>query len=133
MARKMEMREEDDCIWIERPFVAENVGADQRRIKETLGLGKIPGNLDRLRVEMERKTNKSEARQKKRGTRLILYQFLVVMEGTGRRGKERETRKENKDGKRVEVRPEARTTEKRRGEREKRKIHQIDEGYFLSS
>ena len=113
------MREEDDCIWIERPFVAENVGADQRRIKETLGLGKIPGNLDRLRVEMERKTNKSEARQKKRGTRLISYQFLVVMEGTGRRGKERETRKENKDGKRVEVRPEARTTEKRRGERER--------------
>ena len=60
----------DDCIWIERPFVAENVGADQKRIDGTLGLGEIPGNLDHLRVEIEKKTNKSEARQKKRGTRL---------------------------------------------------------------
>ena len=33
---------EDDCIWIERPFVAENVGADQKRIDGTLGLGKYP-------------------------------------------------------------------------------------------
>ena len=60
----------DDCIWIERPFVAENAGADQKRIDGTLGLGEIPGNLDRLRVEIKEKTNKSEARQKKRGMRL---------------------------------------------------------------
>ena len=60
----------DDCIWIERPFVAENVGADQKRIDGPLGLGEIPGNLDHLRVETEEKTNKSEA-SKKRGTRLI--------------------------------------------------------------
>ena len=59
----------DDCVWIERPFVAENVGTDQKRIDGTLGLGEIPGNLDRLRVEIKEKTNKSEARQQKRGMR----------------------------------------------------------------
>ena len=29
---EMEMRAEIDCIWIGRPFVARNVGADQKRI-----------------------------------------------------------------------------------------------------
>ena len=65
----------DDCVWIERPFVAENVGADQKRIDGTLGLGEIPGNLDHLRVEVEKKTNTSEARQRKRGTRLTYSSF----------------------------------------------------------
>ena len=55
MARMMERREENDCIWIERPFVAENDGADQKRIDGTLGLGKVPENLDCLRVEVEKK------------------------------------------------------------------------------
>ena len=64
MARMIEKREANDCVWIERPFVAENVGADQRRIDGTLGLGRIPGNLDHLRVEVEKKTNTSEARQR---------------------------------------------------------------------
>ena len=64
MARMIEKREENDCVWIERPFVAENAGADQKRIDGTLGLGRIPGNLDHLRVEAKReKQTKSEARQ----------------------------------------------------------------------
>ena len=55
----------DDCVWIERPFVAENVGADQKRIDGTLGLGRIPGNLDHLRVETKKK-NKRKAKRDKR-------------------------------------------------------------------
>ena len=30
MARTMERRAEIDCIWIKRPFVVGNVGADQK-------------------------------------------------------------------------------------------------------
>ena len=65
MARMIENREENDCVWIERPFVAENAGADQKRIDGTLGLGRIPGNLDHLRVEAKKK-NKRKAKRDKR-------------------------------------------------------------------
>ena len=32
----------DDCIWIERPFVAGNAGTDQKQINGALGLGEYP-------------------------------------------------------------------------------------------
>ena len=32
----------DDCIWIERPFVAGNAGTDQKQIDGALGLGEYP-------------------------------------------------------------------------------------------
>ena len=64
MARTIERREGSDCIWIERPFVAGNAGADQKQIDGTLGLGEMPGNLDRLRVKEEKKNKRKAKRDK---------------------------------------------------------------------
>ena len=42
----------------------ENAGADQKRIDGTLGLGEMPGNLDHLRVEGEKKNKRKAKRDK---------------------------------------------------------------------
>ena len=81
------MRAEIDCIWIERPFVAENAGADQKRINGTLGLGEIPGNLDRLRIEVEKTERKQEQKRRQR-----IRVFL--REVRRQRGGERKRRRE---------------------------------------
>ena len=53
-----------DCIWIERPFVARNVGADERGIG--ISLGEYPEGLDRLRIEKKKRSeSKSGARETK--------------------------------------------------------------------
>ena len=85
---------EDDCIWIERPFVAGNVGADQKRIDGTLGLGETPGNLDRLRVEKEKKNKQKQGETKAARNAINLILISSSDEerkggkGRGKRGKE---------------------------------------------
>ena len=79
--------ENGDCIWIKRPFVAENAGADLKQIDGTLGLGEIPSNLDRLRIEVEKTERKQEQKRRQR--------ICVFLRGVSRqRGGERKRRRE---------------------------------------
>ena len=74
----------------------------------------MPGNLDRLRVEVEKKNKQKRGETKAARNAVNLIPVLSCdEEGTGKRGKEGEARKENMDGKRVEIRSETRKRAKR--------------------
>ena len=96
MARMIEKREANDCVWIERPFVAENVGADQRRIDGTLGLGRIPGNLDHLRVEAKKK-NKRKAKRDKRSEEWMSFVQSSRSDKERKKGGGRSNRKRGRE------------------------------------
>ena len=126
MARMIEKREANDCVWIERPFVAENVGADQRRIDGTLGLGRIPGNLDHLRVEAKKK-NKRKAKRDKRSEEWMNFVQSSRSdkerkkgggEVIGREEEKREEREREERGRRGEEREEK--VERGNGRKERR-------------
>ena len=81
-----------DCIWIERPFVARNVGADERGIG--ISLGEYPEGLDRLRIEKKNEA-KARAERGKRNSNLFAGSDgrkggkKGKRKGTGEKGEER--------------------------------------------